>query len=691
MTDAITVGSDWTTGYYIAKLVLPALNQANWIKFIVRAPAGTNSAILVQASVNTWQAYSNWGGQGQGATGKSLYAFNSSSSAVPNSTSPGNEAIKVSFNRPFGTDQNTSPFMWEYNLVRYLERNGYDVSYQTDVDTDLDESSLLGHKLDIENGHDEYWSSNMRDAWEAARAAGVNLAFMGGDVGNWQVRYEPGADGTPDRTLVEYRSGANDPDGGNPALATDRFTSSYINRPECELIGGSWTTGGGTGSGDAPRSYYVPSAALSAPATAAWFNGTGFAAGDTFTDTVGYEWDDVVTQPTPCDVGGPDTTAAPLSDVLSFDGLQGATSPGPAHAVTYTEPSSGSRVFSANTMQLNWALDDFAHSAHVNTGAQILFANMFNDLGAIPGPVLNQPASGTTTGSPVTFTWTSTSMALSGYQVNVDGNSVGTLNASACSNGTCSLSVPLSGGTHTWNVTETDLEGATASSQSQSFTVPASPPSQNGGSSSQNGGSSSKPGSSAFGLRSPALASVLWNPTPRLAWSRLQNASGSTRYRVYIDGRTIATTTATSYTPPHALADGRHTWKVVALNNKGQSLASVTGNFVVRSARTGSQSRRQVLAHGLVLSVFCAHRCSINLRVRLGSATLTTQPKGHAGIDAFSVHLSQSLRQRLAAARTATLYVTITTRTGRAVANDHAHPPLDTLRNAQQLTHSSSS
>ena len=99
---------------------------------------------------------------------------------------------------------------WEIQLVRFLEREGYDVSYQTDVDTDLDGSSLLRHRLVMVAGHDEYWSGAMRDAFDAALAAGTNLAFMGSNDGYWQVKY---ADG--DRTIVSAKS-LSDP---NPVLA----------------------------------------------------------------------------------------------------------------------------------------------------------------------------------------------------------------------------------------------------------------------------------------------------------------------------------------------------------------------------------------------------------------------------------------------------------------------------------------
>ena len=122
--------------------------------------------------VNTWQAYNPWGG-------KSLYPFNSTG------LSP---AVRVSFDRPLAfTSQ--GPFDAEYNLVRFLEHEGYDVSYQTDVDTDLRPESLLDHRL-VVCGHDEYWSKRTRDAFDAARALGTNLAFTGSNAAYWQIRYE---------------------------------------------------------------------------------------------------------------------------------------------------------------------------------------------------------------------------------------------------------------------------------------------------------------------------------------------------------------------------------------------------------------------------------------------------------------------------------------------------------------------
>ena len=65
------------------------------------------------------EAYNRWGG-------KSLYQFGSSM-----------HAFEVSFDRPFDQQEFYNMVTrLELPWVRFLERNGIDVSYQTDVDTD---------------------------------------------------------------------------------------------------------------------------------------------------------------------------------------------------------------------------------------------------------------------------------------------------------------------------------------------------------------------------------------------------------------------------------------------------------------------------------------------------------------------------------------------------------------------------
>ncbi len=99
----------------------------------------------------------------------------------------------MSYNRPF-TTRGYAPEDWifnaEYPMVRWLERNGYDVSYTSGVDTARRGAELLEHEAFLSVGHDEYWSGEQRGNVEAARAAGVNLAFFSGNEVFWKTRWE---------------------------------------------------------------------------------------------------------------------------------------------------------------------------------------------------------------------------------------------------------------------------------------------------------------------------------------------------------------------------------------------------------------------------------------------------------------------------------------------------------------------
>src|SRR5262249_4052188 len=101
-------------------------------------------------------------------------------------------------------------FNAEYPMVRWLESNGYDVSYSTDVDTDRHGALILDHKVFMSVGHDEYWSAGARAAVVTARNGGVHLVLFSGNEIYWKTRYEPSIDGanTPYRTLVCYKEGS---------------------------------------------------------------------------------------------------------------------------------------------------------------------------------------------------------------------------------------------------------------------------------------------------------------------------------------------------------------------------------------------------------------------------------------------------------------------------------------------------
>ncbi len=327
VTDSLPVAEDAVSGYYLIEFVLtdgPQAGRAAFTYVIVRSPPGRQSTILVQVPVNTWQAYNDWGG-------KSLY---------DNLSTGGRRANRVSFERPYSWSPGPGgqPLEWEYPLVRFLEHHGYDVSYQTDVDTDADPSSLLRHRLVVTAGHGEYWTKTMRDAFDATRDAGTNLAFMGANTGYWQVRYEDGG-----QTIVAYKS-RNDPEP-DPALKTTMFRDLEPPRYECELLG---IQSQGVGLTWQPSDYAIVPATLSDP----WLRGTGFHAGDTLRGIVSVESDTIPGNQSAADSCGHSLT-------VFFHHETGSDKSGNADAVRYTA-ASGARVFASGSHTFAWGLDDFA-------------------------------------------------------------------------------------------------------------------------------------------------------------------------------------------------------------------------------------------------------------------------------------------------------------------------------------------
>ena len=84
-------------------------------------------------------------------------------------------------------------------MLRWLEREGYDLAYCTNLDTHAAQPTPALHKAWLSIGHDEYWTREMRDHVEAARDDGVHLGFFSANSAYWQVRLEPSAaSGTAD-------------------------------------------------------------------------------------------------------------------------------------------------------------------------------------------------------------------------------------------------------------------------------------------------------------------------------------------------------------------------------------------------------------------------------------------------------------------------------------------------------------
>lgn len=322
----ISIDPEWLSGYYLLKLTR-ADGFETTTPFVVREST-PRAPVLVQASTNTWQAYNRWGGT-------SLYHL----------------AQQVSYDRPYGTHDGAGRMVeLEIWLVHWLEARGIDVAYTTDIDVDRDPGDLERRRLFVVSGHDEYWTLGERDAVEAARDAGVSLAFLSANTGYWRVRLEPSSAGDDRRIITCYKSSDGDPERHKPD-ATVRFRDPPYARPENQLTGLLYQLG----------DYPTATLPLYVADESSWlFDGTALKNGDRVGVGLGGEWDE------PAD---DENEPAGVDFVLSSPALDTAGQITTAAAALY-EPTDHSFVFSAGTEEFAFALSE-PHYADPRAGRML--------------------------------------------------------------------------------------------------------------------------------------------------------------------------------------------------------------------------------------------------------------------------------------------------------------------------------
>jgi hypothetical protein len=263
---SLTVQTDqsWPPGMYLIRLTTGD-SGATFVPITVRDDR-SEAPLLVQSSVTTWQAYNGWGGASQytGAGGQS------SRSRV------------VSFDRPYTGNGSGEFFGREFEFVHFVERLGLDVTYWTDIDLHERSDLALRHKAVITLGHDEYYSTAMRDGLERARDNGVNIAFLGANAIFRKIRLESSALGSS-RRQVNYRVAAEDPVSGKiPDEVTVSWRDAPSNRPESSLIGQMYECNP------------VKADMVIGDAGAWMFEGSGLKNGDKLPNAVGNEYDRVM-------------------------------------------------------------------------------------------------------------------------------------------------------------------------------------------------------------------------------------------------------------------------------------------------------------------------------------------------------------------------------------------------------------
>lgn len=202
----------WPEGVYLIKLA--GGGKYKWVPLTIRSTSAAGKLLLVNATP-TYQAYNAYGGY-------SLYR------------GPGgfvDRASSVSFNRPYDRTGGRLVTAGERQITELAERLGLPVAYATQVDVNNDPALLQGARGVVSEGHDEYWTVAMRDAWEKARDRGTNLAFFGANSSYWRIRITDGG-----RVVTSFKSSTADPVKGQ-ADTTAQWRQNPHARPENSMTG----------------------------------------------------------------------------------------------------------------------------------------------------------------------------------------------------------------------------------------------------------------------------------------------------------------------------------------------------------------------------------------------------------------------------------------------------------------------
>jgi hypothetical protein len=328
------IDSSWVPGQYLLKLVGSG-GQQSYVPLIVWDPASL-ATYVVMSGVLTDDAFNSFGGFDlyQGAT-----------SCAPQVYPCSTRSKVVSFDRPYLEGNGAASYLQlVYPLTRFVEENGLDITYWTDIVLATRGNLLTNHKVLISAGHDEEWSLQMRQAAQAAAGRGVNLIFLGASPVLRKVRLQPSPLG-PDREMVNYRDPQSDPFYGvdNADVSQNWWAQAPANLPERRLVGADYV--GYNNDDTFPLVVSEPGSWL--------FSGTGLSLGATIPGVFSGDFQayDRAARDNP-----------PGVEILAHSHLRVTDHPDIGYADTtyYTMPSSQAGVFSSGTIGWTPALADCA-------------------------------------------------------------------------------------------------------------------------------------------------------------------------------------------------------------------------------------------------------------------------------------------------------------------------------------------
>jgi len=406
-----SVPADATSGLYVGVYRNAAQNNAFHIPFIVRRD-DRSADIMYKTSDTTWAlAYNHYGTQANPLNGgRSLYGTYAGGSPDYDKQTRG---LAATYHRPIVTRAAHPSTYWlncEAPLIRYLERNGFNITYSASKDWRVSVTipDLAECNVYISSGHDEYWSVGMRSRWEALRDAGKHLLFMSGNEVFWRTRFddELGGSGngdtmwcfkdTMDGPGAHISPNALDPVTWTGTWKDTRAPNNATRASEWELTGTDFRMNG------INYRTFSMSAADAICDHVFWRGTTATSAGVSVAEIIGFEADEMrPLQPI-------NSRSVLAATTVNIDGAR-ADNNGEYYSdagnltwgVVAQRYASGALVGGFGTPQWSWGLDathDLG-SNRANVQMQQATLNLLRDLGAVP----DTPMAGLSVPAPVSL------------------------------------------------------------------------------------------------------------------------------------------------------------------------------------------------------------------------------------------------------------------------------------------------
>lgn len=204
-----TIPSDAPPGlYYVLFRRTDVTTHVASGHFIVGSSSVTGKVAICLPDM-TYQAYNLWGSTTDHGTlaagawsGRSLYGYGPDGA----STNFAHRGYAVCFDRPYGVQQhqaNTYFFDAEQSVIMFLEAQGYNLTYCSNLDLDNNTKLLNTAALVVMLGHHEYWTTNVYDCFTHAIDAGVNMLVVSSNTALWHTRFA--SSDTNKRTMICYK------------------------------------------------------------------------------------------------------------------------------------------------------------------------------------------------------------------------------------------------------------------------------------------------------------------------------------------------------------------------------------------------------------------------------------------------------------------------------------------------------